>query len=87
MDEIKEIVIVKLEIWRDTLESKGFTLYRLKTKSMSSAKKKKKLKCMECKFSNNNISMDDVIMRLEDQSSKDKIIYISWIGCIKKGED
>ncbi|GMP67085.1 hypothetical protein CsSME_00027194 [Camellia sinensis var. sinensis] len=42
VNETKEGVNIKLEIWRKTLESKGFRISRTKTEYM------------ECKFSNNN---------------------------------
>ena len=54
VDETREGVNTKLELWRNNLESKGFKLSRKKTKYM------------ECKFSK-NARVEDVIIKLEDQ--------------------
>jgi len=47
-------VNIKVELWRDNLESKQFKLSRRKTKYM------------ECKFSK-NARVDDAIIKLENQ--------------------
>ena len=52
IDETRARVNVKLELWRQTLESRGFTLSRVKTEYM------------ECKFSKQGIR-DYSIVTLE----------------------
>ena len=54
IDETRAGVNAKLELWRQTLESRGFKLSRTKTE------------CMECTFSKQRIR-DYSIMTLDDQ--------------------
>ncbi|XP_052193027.1 uncharacterized protein LOC127801710 [Diospyros lotus] len=65
VDEIKEGVNTKLELWRNNLESKGLKLSRKKTEYM------------ECKFSK-NARVEDVIIKLENQilQRKDHFRYL-----------
>ena len=67
VDETKEGVNNKLELWRNNLESKGFKLSRRKTEYM------------ECKFSK-NARVEDVI-KLEDQiiQRKDHFRYLGSV--------
>ena len=53
VDETKEGVNTKLELWRNNLKSKGFKLNRRKTKYI------------ECKFTK-NARVEDVIIKLKD---------------------
>ena len=65
VDETKEGVNTKLELWRNNLESKEFKLSRRKTKYM------------ECKLSK-NARVEDVIIKLKDQiiQRKDHFQYL-----------
>lgn len=54
MDETRHIINVKLEIWRDVSESKGFRLSR------------NKRKCMECEFGKSR-NKDKGVVTLDDQ--------------------
>ncbi|GMP79314.1 hypothetical protein CsSME_00034912 [Camellia sinensis var. sinensis] len=67
VDETREGVYTKLEIWRTTLESKGFRISRTKTEYM------------ECKFSNsNNESRGEV--KIENQLPKSE--HFHYLGSI-----
>ena len=54
MDKIKRKINVKLEIWRDTLRSKGFPL------------NKTKIEYMKCKFSKSR-NRDEGVVRIDSQ--------------------
>ncbi|GMP32327.1 hypothetical protein CsSME_00006133 [Camellia sinensis var. sinensis] len=68
MDETREVVNIKLEIWREALESKGFRISRIKTKYM------------ECKFSNNN-NESRVKVMIENQELP-KSEHFRYLGSI-----
>jgi len=74
VDEMKARVNAKLELWRQTLESRGFRLTRAKTEYM------------ECKFSKQRIQ-DYSIMRLDRQEIQ-MSSHFKYLGSIiqKDGE-
>ena len=62
---------VKLELWRQTLESQSFRLSRAKTEYM------------ECKFSKQGIR-DYSIIRLDDKKYRCAVILNTWVLLSKK---
>ena len=65
VDETKEGVNTKLEIWRKILESKGFRISRTKTEYM------------ECKFSNsNNESRGKVKIESQELPKSEYFLYL-----------
>ncbi|KAF3678770.1 Callose synthase 5 [Capsicum annuum] len=68
IDETWGGVNEKLEVWRQTLESKGFRLSRFKTKYL------------ECKFSDSS-QEDEVVVRLDSQDvrKRDSLKYLGFI--------
>ncbi|KAM3305906.1 hypothetical protein P3S67_012775 [Capsicum chacoense] len=73
IDETRAGVNEKLEVWRQTLESKGFRLSRSKTKYM------------ECKFSEVR-QEDDVVVRLDSQEIRKRDSF-RYLGSMIQGND
>ena len=63
MDKIKREINVKLEIWRDTLRSKGFPL------------NKTKIEYMKCKFSKSKKKKKKGVLRLNGQEILKSWVY------------
>ncbi|CAL5358782.1 unnamed protein product [Camellia sinensis] len=76
VDETREGVNTKLEIWRKVLESKGFWISRTKTEYM------------ECKFSNsNNENRGEVKIENQELPKSEQFRYLgSIITSVIKGE-
>ncbi|KAL4180816.1 hypothetical protein AMTRI_Chr12g268000 [Amborella trichopoda] len=68
IDETRNGVNTKLELWRDDLESKGFKISWIKTKYM------------KCKFSDNR-SRDKEVVNIDSQKVQ-KISYFRYLGSI-----
>ncbi|KAM3238309.1 hypothetical protein P3L10_013340 [Capsicum annuum] len=73
IDETRAGVNEKLEVWRQTLESKGFKLSRSKTEYM------------ECKFSEVR-QKDDVVVRLDSQEIRKRDSF-RYFGSMIQGND
>ena len=71
VDETIAGVNVKLELWRQTLESRGFRLSRVKTEYM------------ECKFSKQEIQNYSIV-RLDGQEIPMVIILSTWVLLSKR---
>ena len=67
IDESREGVNLKLELWRQTLESKGFKLSRTKTEYM------------HCRFSNLRAQSDKVSLNSVDIGASRKFRYLESI--------
>ncbi|KAL4200623.1 hypothetical protein AMTRI_Chr02g254520 [Amborella trichopoda] len=68
IDETRNSINTKLELWRDTLESKGLKISWTKTEYM------------ECKFSNNR-SRDEEVVKTNGQEVQ-KRLHFQYLGSI-----
>ncbi|KAF3670561.1 Myosin-15 [Capsicum annuum] len=73
IDEMRGCVNDKLEVWRQTLESKGFRLSRSKTEYL------------ECKF-NDVRQEDEVVVRLDSQTGGSPSGHVVWSGMLASQE-
>ncbi|KAL4189875.1 hypothetical protein AMTRI_Chr08g209200 [Amborella trichopoda] len=74
IDETRNGVNTKLELWRDALESKGFKISRTKTKYM------------ESKFSNNR-NRDEVIVTIDGQEVQKRLLFRYLESIIEENEE
>ena len=73
IDETREGVNAKLELWRGVLESKGFRISRTKTEYM------------ECKFSQNR-SGNEGVVRIDNQEiPRSDHFSLSWFNHAQRG--
>ncbi|KAL4198652.1 hypothetical protein AMTRI_Chr03g47090 [Amborella trichopoda] len=68
IDETRNDVNTKLELWKDALESKGFKISQTKTE------------CMECKFSNNR-NKDEEVVKIDGHEVQ-KRLHFRYFGLI-----